>query len=63
VLLIAGRERRDERSSSAMREVLAAGMQQRTTRQWHWVVVKAMGKSDGDNRYRATAKIKISQMQ
>jgi hypothetical protein len=42
---------------------LAVAMQQRTTRQWHWVVAEAMGKGDGGNRCRAMANITISQMQ
>jgi hypothetical protein len=55
------RERRNKRGGSAMREVLAAAMQQRMTRQQHWMVAKAMGNGDGDNRCRSTAKITISQ--
>ncbi len=54
------RQRHDKRGGSAMREVLAAVMQQRTMRQWHWVVVEAMGKGDGGNRCGVMANITIS---
>jgi hypothetical protein len=46
-----------------MREVSAAAMQQRMTRQQHWVVAEAMGKGDGGNRCGAMANITISQKQ
>ncbi len=55
------RERCDERGRSAMRKVLAAAMQQRTTRQRHWVVAGAVGNGDGSERCRGVANITICQ--